>query len=48
MRTTRCAIALIIVVGYVSLIMTGRVSVDSYAPIAMYVIKKFMDTMKGE
>jgi len=47
-KMTRCAVALIITIGYVAMIMTGRVSVDSYTPIVMYVVKKLMDTIKGE
>ena len=47
-KTIRCAIALIIVISYCAMVTTGKISVDSFAPIMMYVVKKFMDNMKGE
>ena len=47
-KTTRNAIALIICVTYCGLVANGIVSADSFAPIMMYVVKKFMDSLKEE
>jgi len=47
-KMIRCAIALIIVFTYCGLCAAGRIGVEGFGPIMMYVVKKFMDSLKEE
>ena len=47
-KTIRCAIALIITITYCGLAVTGHIGVEGISAIAMYVVKKFMDSLKEE
>lgn len=38
-----CAIAVLLISTYCLLVGYGRISADSFAPIVMYVVKKFLD-----